>query len=206
MGIEASLTFFVAIFIFSVTPGPGVFAILAKSLSQGVMRTLPFSIGMACGDIVYLVLACFGLSAIAMQFEEVFLAIRYAGAAYLIYLGYKMWVAPVNISEPGKAVKVKGEGIAAAVQGFMISSSNPKVVLFYIAFLPTFMDVTALQGYDIVYASLVAFSALVLGLTLVSLGAARAGKMIKSERALKRMNRGAGGIMLGAGAYLALSK
>lgn len=205
MSFESAITFTLAIFIFSITPGPGVFAILAKSLSQGVMRTLPLSAGMACGDILYLIMACFGLAAIAEQWEMLFVAIRYFGAAYLIYLGWKMWTSPVApLTETGVTENTRKQGWSAALQGFLISSSNPKVILFYIAFLPTFMDVTALHGNDIVIASGLAFSALMLGLTLISFSAAQARKVMKSERALKRMNQGAGGIMAGAGAFLAL--
>lgn len=204
MTLESAITFFIAIFIFSITPGPGVFAILAKSLSHGVMKTLPLSAGMVCGDILYLVMACFGLAAIAQQWEMVFIAIRYIGAAYLLYLGWKMWTAPVSLDTGEATEKTRKQGWSAALQGFLISSSNPKVVLFYIAFLPTFMDVTALKGNDIVLAAVLAFMALMLGLTLISHSASQARRLMKSARAMKRMNQGAGGIMASAGAFLAL--
>ena len=145
MSLESAMTFFVAIFIFSITPGPGVFAILAKSLTQGVIKTLPLSAGMVCGDILYLVMACFGLAAIAQQWEVLFLVIRYVGAAYLLYLGWKMWTSPIDLDVDNSSIGARKNGWSAALQGFLISSSNPKVVLFYIAFLPTFMDVTCLM-------------------------------------------------------------
>lgn len=204
MTVESAITFFIAIFIFGITPGPGVFAILAKSLSRGVMKTLPLSAGMACGDILYLIMACFGLAAIAQQWEMVFIAIRYIGAAYLLYLGWKMWSAPITLGDTENTEKARKEGWGAALQGFLISSSNPKVVLFYIAFLPTFMDVTVLQGNDIALASVLAFVALMLGLTLISYSASQARRIMKSARAVKRMNRGAGSLMAGAGVFLAL--
>ena len=204
MSLESAMTFFVAIFIFSITPGPGVFAILAKSLTQGVIKTLPLSAGMVCGDILYLVMACFGLAAIAQQWEVLFLVIRYVGAAYLLYLGWKMWTSPIDLDLDNSSIGARKNGWSAALQGFLISSSNPKVVLFYIAFLPTFMDVTVLDGGDIVLASVLAFSALMLGLTLISYSASQARRLMKSERAMKRVNQGAGGIMAGAGAFLAL--
>lgn len=204
MSLESALTFFIAIFIFSITPGPGVFAILAKSLTHGVVKTLPLSAGMACGDILYLVLACFGLAAIAQQWEVVFTAIRYIGAAYLLFLGWKMWTAPIEIGASATQESSRKQGWGAALQGFLISSSNPKVVLFYIAFLPTFMDVTLLNSQDILLASGLAFVALMLGLTMISFGASQARRLMKSARAVKRLNRGAGGLMAGAGAFLAL--
>lgn len=204
MSFESALTFFIAIFVFSITPGPGVFAILAKSLTQGVIKTMPLSAGMTCADIMYLVMACFGLATIAHQWEMLFIAIRYLGAMYLIYLGWKMWTAPANVNMQNTETNSRKDGWSAALQGFLISASNPKVVLFYIAFLPTFMDVTSLQGNDIVLASGLAFISLMLGLTLVSFGASQARRLMKSANAVQRLNRGAGGIMASAGAFLAL--
>lgn len=203
MTLESGITFFLAIFIFSITPGPGVFAILARSISKGVRASVSLSLGMILSDIAYLVMACYGLAAIASTWENVFLVIRYAGAAYLIYLGWKMWVSPV-VSSSGVADCEPGSEIAGFIQGFMISASNPKVILFYIAFLPTFMDVTALKGLDIVLATFLTFAGLMLGLTIISVSASQARRFMKSERSMKALNKTAGGIMVSAGAFLAL--
>lgn len=147
MSLESAITFFIAIFIFSITPGPGVFAIIARSMTKGARSSVALCAGMAVSDIVYLIMACFGLAAIATTWEEVFLAIRYAGAAYLIYLGWKMWHSTsVGIGDQAAAGNASKEGVASFIQGFMISASNPKVILFYVAFLPTFMDVTLLRA------------------------------------------------------------
>ncbi|RDL43700.1 LysE family translocator [Marinomonas piezotolerans] len=203
MSLESGLTFFIAIFVFSISPGPGVFVVLASSLSRGVRRTLPLSAGMACGDILYLVMACFGLATIAEQWASLFLLIRYFGAAYLIYFGWKLWQSrPEQPSDLN--VETQKLNRSAALQGFLISSSNPKVILFYIAFLPTFMDVTVLEAGDIVIASGLAFTALMAGLTLISAGASRARRYMKSEQSMKMLNRGAGSMIMGAGSYLAL--
>ncbi len=203
MTLESGITFFLAIFIFSITPGPGVFAILARSMTKGVRACVSLSLGMVLSDIIYLVMACYGLAAIASTWETAFLVIRYAGAAYLMYLGWKMWFSPVADSSLESEGGSKGE-IASFIQGFMISASNPKVILFYVAFLPTFMDLTVLSGADIVLASFLAFIALFLGLTIISIGASQARRLMKSERSMKSLNKTAGGIMASAGAFLAL--
>ncbi|MCV2401438.1 LysE family translocator [Marinomonas sp. C2222] len=203
MTLESGITFFIAIFIFGVTPGPGIFAIMAKSMSKGAKASVSLCVGMVMSDIVYLVMACYGLAAIASAWEEVFIAIRYIGAAYLIYLGWKMWTAPiVSPDDQSKQYESQSE-MASFLQGFMISASNPKVVLFYIAFLPTFMDLTVLNGADIVLAAILAFVGLMSGISMVSLGAAQARKLMKSERSVRTLNRTSGGIMASAGAFLA---
>lgn len=205
MTIESSITFFIAIFIFSITPGPGVFAIIARSMTQGARACVSLNAGMAVSDILYLIMACYGLAVVAQTMEGLFLAIRYLGAAYLIYLGWKMWVAPVETNKDAVATaNTSKQQVASFVQGFMISASNPKVILFYIAFLPTFMDLTLLTSLDIMWASMLAFVALMAGLTLIAVSASQARKMMKSNSAMKGLNRVAGTIMVSAGGYLAL--
>jgi len=205
MTFEAAITFTIAIFIFAITPGPGTFALLARALVRGAWSCLSLSIGMAVSDVVYLVLATYGLATIAENYGGLFTVIRFIGAAYLIYLGWKMWTATVesNIELEKVSNTSKRNWIEGFTQGFLISASNPKVILFYIAFLPTFMDLTVLTGSDIVLASTLAFLALLAGLMLVSIGASSVRKYLKSEKALKRLNRSAGSIMVGAGLFLA---
>ena len=205
MSLEASITFFVAIFIFAITPGPGTFALLARALMTGAWSCLPMSVGMAISDIIYLVLATFGLAAIAVNYGGLFTAIRLVGAVYLLYLGYKMWTAKVDsnfdVDESGRGSKRK-DWLSGVIQGFLISASNPKVILFYIAFLPTFIDLTVLNTSDVALLCVLTFIALIAGLMLVSVAASSVRKYLKSESALKKLNRTAGSIMIGAGLFL----
>lgn len=203
MTLESAISFFVAIFIFGITPGPGVFAILAKAMVEGTRRCFLLALGMVISDIIYLVLACLGLAAIAGHWGELFTVIRWAGAAYLIYLGVKLFTTRPDLE--GAAVQA-GTGTRASLefaQGFLISASNPKVILFYIAFLPTFMDLTVLSSADIVLAAGLTLVALMAGLMLIAYAAHWASARLQSETSIKRLNQTAGGIMIGAGAYLA---
>ncbi|MFY0675986.1 MAG: LysE family translocator [Neptuniibacter sp.] len=201
MSFESALSFFVAIFIFGITPGPGVLAILARALAKGAGDCFMLALGMTISDICYLVAACFGLAVIATSWSELFTVIRIVGAGYLIYLGWKMWNTPID-SEVSQQKPDRKMMAAGFIQGFLISASNPKVILFYIAFLPTFMDLTTLNTYDIVLASFLTLIALMLGLMLIALFASKARTYLQSERSAQRMNQGAGSLMLGAGAYL----
>ncbi|MEL0621877.1 LysE family translocator [Marinomonas arenicola] len=203
MTLQSAITFFIAIFIFSVTPGPGVFAIIGRSMMRGAKNSIALCVGMALSDIVYLIMACYGLAAIAAQWETAFLLVRYLGAAYLIYLGWKMWTSPVLNGNEASSKNTEN-GLASFLQGFMISASNPKVIVFYIAFLPNFLDVTTLHGMDVLLAAVIAFTALLLGLSIVSVGASQARRYMKSEKAMKGLNRSAGSIMALAGCYLGL--
>jgi len=207
MSFESALTFFIAIFIFGITPGPGIFAILARALVSGANSCTLLAFGMVISDIIYLVLACFGLATIAENWSGLFTAIRFAGAAYLLYLGYKLFTAPIDSNpELSQAAAGRSDAVASFVQGFLISASNPKVILFYIAFLPTFMDLTVLTGQDIALAAGLTLVALMAGLMMIAWFSARAARMLRTPQAIQRLNRGAGGIMMGAGVYLAASK
>lgn len=203
MSVESAISFFIAIFIFGITPGPGVFAILARALVHGSRSCIMLALGMTISDIVYLIAACFGLAVIANNWSEVFTLIRIVGAIYLVYLGWKMWNAPLDLSAVNqKAETSKKDKALGFLQGFLISASNPKVILFYIAFLPTFMDLTILDNSDIALAALLTLIGLMLGLMLIAVFASKARNWFKSETAVKRLNRSAGSIMAGAGAYL----
>lgn len=93
MTLEGAITFTIAIFIFVITPGPGVFAILARAVVTGWRDCVIITAGMVASDLIYLTLACFGLATIAENYAGLFTAIRYIGAAYLVFLGYKMFKA-----------------------------------------------------------------------------------------------------------------
>ena len=179
MSIEGGITFFLAIFIFGITPGPGVFAIVARAMIFGAPSYTALAFGMTISDALYLILASLGLAAVAQHWSELFFAIRVLGAAYLLYLGWKMFATRPNIdgTPPGDP---RG-WLASFVQGFLISASNPKVILFYIAFLPTFMDLTKLTAGDMAVASLLTVLALMLGLMLIAGCAAWASTRLRTR-------------------------
>ncbi|ARU58541.1 RhtB family permease [Oleiphilus messinensis] len=204
MTFESAVTFFIAIFIFGITPGPGVLAILAKGMANGWRSCLSMIIGMASSDVVYLILACLGLAAIAQNWGEVFTVIRWVGAAYLVYLGYKLWTTPVEVGTGTESETTPKKFWPGFVQGFLISASNPKVILFYIAFLPTFLDVTALSAQDMVLASVLTMAGLLLGLVLIAYFAGSIRRYFTSAAGVKRLNKTAGSVMIGAGSVLVM--
>ncbi|MCD9516100.1 LysE family translocator [Photobacterium carnosum] len=206
MSFEAAVTFFIAIFIFAITPGPGVFAILAKAMVEGPKKCIMMALGMVASDLLYLQLACFGLATIADNWSDVFLIIRYLGAGYLIYLGYKMITAFTHNQPISNQQKSQQTPFTSFSHGFLISASNPKVILFYVSFLPTFIDLTRLHGSDLILISVLSSIALMTAIMLVAYGASRLANVIKTPIAQQRLNKTAGGIMIAAGAYLAVNK
>jgi len=205
MAPENAISFFFIIFLFAITPGPGVFALLARSLASGARPCLSLALGMAISDVIYLLLTCFGLAVIAEQWAEVFVLIRIAGAFYLVYLGVTMWTAPVATSMKNKSLQPTYSISRGLLQGFLISASNPKVIFFYVAFLPTILNLNNLTAADIALASGLTFTSLMLGLMLIAVCASSARRFFTSGKTVKNINRISGGIMIGVGSYLGLN-
>lgn len=201
MTFHSALSFFIAIFIFGITPGPGTFAILARALVSGASACFFLALGMVISDILYLVFACFGLAALAEHWSAAFTVVRLLGAVYLVYLGGKLWLTS-RATEVGRSGAHESRRLSF-LQGFVISASNPKVILFYIAFLPTFMDLTVLSRGDVALAALLTLVGLMCGLMLVARGASSARRFMDSSRGRKLLNRTSGSVMIGAGIFLA---
>jgi len=202
MDPTALLVFGMALFIAAATPGPGIAAIVARVLGRGTQGALAFSAGVAVGDVVWLTLAVVGLSALAQMFHEVFLAIKYAGAAYLLYLAYRLWTAPVEPAAAGAGAR--GEHpLKLFFAGLAVTMGNPKVMVFYLALLPSLLDIAGMTVVG--YAELVLVTLSVLGLVFAGyIGlATRARRLFTSPKALRRINRGTGAVMAGAAAAIA---
>ncbi|MDD2385018.1 MAG: LysE family translocator [Sulfurospirillaceae bacterium] len=200
MSVVSLLSFGLAMFVLAVSPGPGVFATIARALASGFASTLIFIAGIVLGDIIFLLAAIYGLSTIAMYMGEVFIAVKYLGGAYLIYLGYtilKSHAKAANIHalrEPSKK--------ANFLSGLSITLGNPKVILFYLGFLPTFMDLKALTFSDVMMVGSVVVGVLFSVMAVYAYVASRAKHLFQSPQAIRKLDIGAGSVMMGAGAYL----
>ena len=135
----ASLAIFItAALALLLAPGPAVLYIVARSLEQGRMAGLISALGIGLAGIVHVVFAALGLSALLMQSALAFSVVKYLGAAYLIYLGIR------TLTHKARASKVQGIEVMTYPkifsQGFIVNLLNPKTALFFLAFLPQFVD------------------------------------------------------------------
>ncbi|MBC8269601.1 MAG: LysE family translocator [Rhodospirillaceae bacterium] len=197
MSAQNALALAIICFIAMVVPGPGLLGLLGHTLSKGLRRSVGFIIGMVCGDLAFLLLVIGGLSVIAGRFETTFTVIRLAAAAYLIFLGIKAWRSgPIDLDTTDTPAN---NALRGFVSGLLLTLSNPKVIIFYVGILPGFIDLTALAPLDAVLAVAIVLGVLVCVLVSYAFAAARARTLLRSERALKVLNRGAGSVMIGAG-------
>jgi threonine/homoserine/homoserine lactone efflux protein len=192
------LGLFVAVYALAVaTPGPGVAAILARSLSRGLVGAPAFIAGFLVGDFIWFATAAMGLAAIAKTAATLFLIIKYAGAAYLLYLAYKLWTSAATPMETRMPTAAETP-LRLFFSSLALTLGNPKTIIFFLALLPTVVDLQNLKatGYLEIGAVILVVLPTVLGAYAVA--AARARQLFKSSRAIKIMNRGTGAAMAGA--------
>jgi len=207
MTIETALALALASFVFMASPGPGTFALLGHALAHGFGRTFGFILGMVAGDLVYLALAIGGMAIVARAFEAVFLGIRIAAAVYLIWLGLRAWRAVPLVFAEGSAALERAERAHHArgfISGLLVTLSNPKVIMFYIGFLPAFIGLDTLSAGNAALLSGIVIGVLFSLMTAYAATAGRARAMLRGERAQRLLNRGSGTVMIGAAIAIAV--
>jgi threonine/homoserine/homoserine lactone efflux protein len=191
------------VLVLAASPGPGVFATVARALASGFRPSLAVICGIVLGDVIFLLFAAFGLSVVAGALGNLFFIVKICGAAYLIWLGVKIW-----LKEPKPVPSVHNPEARSRwgnfAGGLFITLSNPKVILFYCGFLPTFLDLFALTFIDLVI--VVAIITTVLGgvLSTYAFLASRARRMFTNPPAVRGLNRAAGSVMVAAGIAIAV--
>jgi threonine/homoserine/homoserine lactone efflux protein len=162
---------------------------------------LPFLAAMWIGEAVWLTLAVAGMAALADRLGQLFVLLRYAGAAYLVYLAIRMWFAPHEIEDrqpsgPQRPWKMFGAGLA-------VTLGNPKIMVFYLALLPTIVDIAHVGMAGWVELSATMLLVLIAVDLAWALLAARARRLLASRRAVRIANRTGAVVMAGAAATIA---
>jgi threonine/homoserine/homoserine lactone efflux protein len=189
------------------TPGPGVIAIVARALGSGFRSVIPGAVGILVGDIILMTLSAFGLALAAQAMGQLFLIVKIAGALYLLYLGYKYWTA--DVPETGEIVPQRANKSANKGdmrRGFLaylgLTLGNPKAIAFFVALLPVAVNPRELgpAGYlQLCIATFVLIPAITLGYAAL---ATQLSRFVASRKARRRINKGAGAVMAGAGALI----
>src|SRR6185503_19468262 len=139
------LTFCAVYAIAVATPGPGIAAVIARSLAHGFRGAPAFVAGFIVGDLTWFAIAATGLAALARTAAAVFVVIKWAGVAYLLYLAWKLWTAPAERVAVA-AEDDRQHGWRAFVASLMLTLANPKAILFFLALLPTVVDLASLNA------------------------------------------------------------
>ena len=197
MTFETWAAFAAASSILLVIPGPTVLLVVSYALGQGWRTALPMAVGVALGDFTAMTLSMLGLGALLATSATLFTILKWVGAAYLIYLGLKLWRAGGTLDAPPRTDAVS----AAKMLGhaWLVTALNPKSITFFVAFLPAFLDpradfLTQMLVFETTF--LVLAFANAFGYALV---ASRARRLASNPRAIGVVNKVGGGLLVGAG-------
>lgn len=196
--------FLAAAILLAITPGPGIFYVLTRSLKGGRLEGLASSFGTALGGFGHVVAAAFGLSALLATSATAFAIVKYAGAAYLVYLGFRTLRQPDTV--PADTPVQSRRTWQAFGQGILTEILNPKTALFFLAFIPQFVDTRQpLVPQFILLGSISVFlntSADV----VVALVAGPIGHWLQTSARFRRgQRRATGWALIGLGAYVAVA-
>lgn len=197
MDLHSAMTFTVAFFLFAASPGPDNMTIIARTLSHGPSSGIAYALGMVTGILIYLTLAFMGLSVIANEMGNVMTLLRLAGAAYLIWMGIRLWTAKptIPVLQP---LNTRRAIIPVYFTGFALNLGNPKMPLFYLALLPNFVpsSFNSSAFIDIVAIILVVEITVICGHIWL---AGRARNVLKTPKAVRIVNKLTGGFLGSSG-------
>lgn len=199
---SALVAFALALGLAAASPGPGIVALVAHTIRVGLRRCLPFVIGMIVGDLVFLILALSGLALIAATMGGLFLALKLVGAAWLVVLGIRAWRAPAQPVDT--TADAPSRPLGGFLAGLLVILGNPKTMLFYMAVLPTVLDLRVVSEGDAAAAVVIAVVVNFAVLASYGVMAARARRLFHDGKAVRRLNRTAGAVMVGAGVSVAV--
>ncbi|MBE7201423.1 MAG: LysE family translocator [Parafilimonas terrae] len=197
------LSFAAAFLVFAASPGPDNMTIVARTLSHGPGAGIAYGIGMVAGILAFLVLAATGLAVLAQELGAVMTVLRYAGAAYLVWAGIRIWTAEPVLPAARAAAR---PGLAASVlSGLALNLGNPKMPLFYLALLPNVVGPALSPAQvGVLAAAILAVEAVVIGGHVLLAGRLR--RALRTRAAVRRANRVAGGVMVGSGVAVVVAR
>lgn len=205
--IDTLVAFIVATLVFAVMPGPAILYAAARTLAQGRAAGLKAALGIAIGGLVHVAAAALGLSALFHAVPPLFAAFKLAGAAYLIWLGIGMLRArTVDVFVPQE---IERSAELAFRQSVLVEILNPKTALFFMAFLPQFVDPAAALPVPAQFVVLGTIVTAIFGtadLIAVGFAAALAGRIAASDGAARWANRTGGVVLVGLGLRLAADR
>jgi len=200
---SAFITFISACFFLAIVPGPTVTLIVANALSRGPIAGLFTILGAQIAIFLMVVVVALGLQAVIGFMSWAFFWVKLVGAAYLLWIGFKMITSRAGLTFDEKSsTKSAGQSI---VQGFTVTMSNPKALLFLGAFLPQFIDPTGPTAPQVIGLGLITMLVFTIFDSIYALAAGNTRKFLTTSR-LSFVNRVSGSILIIGGMWLALQR
>ena len=204
MSFETWLAFAAASAILIIIPGPTILLVVSYALGKGWRSALPMAVGVALGDCAAMTASIVGLGALLSASATLYTVLKWIGAAYLIWLGIKLWRAGGTLD--ARPVDSDASPFKMLLHAFIVTALNPKGLTFFVAFLPQFVDPNA----DF-WRQMLIFEATFIGIAFVNafsyaLLASRARHFVRSEKLMTNISRAGGSLLIGAGLMAAFTK
>jgi threonine/homoserine/homoserine lactone efflux protein len=204
MDIQTWLAFVAASAVLLVIPGPTILLVVSYGLGQGWRAALPSAVGVALGDFTAMTLSMLGIGALLAASATLFTVLKFAGAAYLVWLGVRLFRAGGRLdAAPITTRTAVGRMVAHT---WLVTALNPKSITFFVAFLPQFIDRAAPFWPQVVIFQ-ATFLVLAFGNALgYGLVASRARRLVRDEQVVRTLNRTGGTLLVGAGVMTAMAR
>jgi threonine/homoserine/homoserine lactone efflux protein len=183
-------------------PGPGIAAIVARVLGRGTHGAPAFIAGFLAGDLIWFTCAATGLAMLAQTAYSVFVVVKFAGAAYLLYLAYRLWTAPPAPLTDGQPARPE-KPLQLFMGSLALTLGNPKTMIFFLAVLPTVVDLKRLTVGGFLEIALVICCVLPAVLGAYTFFAGRARRHLSRPQTVRWVQRGTGAVMAGAAVAVA---
>lgn len=201
LSLSAALSLFGAMLLLALAPSLSVATVCLRAATYGFRHGALAALGVVCGDVVYICVAMLGLAAAAEAFPWIGVALRYAGAAYLIWLGVRTWRSRTSVGSTADANPQAGSAMASFLAGFLLTLADHKAILFYLVFLPGFVDIGRTTAADVALVCLIA---------AVAVGGAKLAYAVLASRIhavpggyRSALNAGAAAVLVAVGLFLA---
>ncbi len=199
MTLSTAMALLGAMVILAAIPSISVLAVSTRAASAGLIHGIFTAIGIVVGDIVFIVIAIWGLSFLAETMGNFFAVIKYGGGAYLIWLGIGLWRSPAAAMDA--AAVSQPSLLSSFLTGLLITLADQKAIFFYLGFFPAFLDLEQMTLVD---------TGLIIAIAIVAVGGVKLGYALLGDRARWLMrsqarqliNRGAGAVMMAVGLFL----
>lgn len=191
----------VALLILFLTPGPVWVALMARSLSGGLAAAWPLAMGVVVGDVLWSLIAILGVSWIVSLYGGFLTALRWGATAIFLVMGWALLRA--DPETPGQSGRLTRPGVwAGFATGLAVILGNPKAVLFYMGVLPGFFDLGTLNAADIAAICALSFAVPLAGNLFIAVSVDRARRLLSTPRALRRITRISGAMLIAVGVML----
>jgi threonine/homoserine/homoserine lactone efflux protein len=202
MTLSSTLALFTTMLVLAALPGPGMLVVIARTLENGWRQGLATVAGIVTGDYIFICLAVFGLTALAGVMGNLFIIVKYVGAAYIIWLGIQLLLSKrtTHIEVHEKSVGHSKNFFA----GLLTTLANPKAILFFLSFFPAFLDLSMVSLTDMAVLLIVEICSVGGVMATYVFLTVKAQSSIQSSPKTKYLKYGSGAFLIGGGAFVAL--